>query len=346
MAKSSPLISICIPTFNGSNTINKTLNSIIPQLDDNFEVIISDDCSFDNTVSLIDDAQKNCKNIKLYQNDNNLGMDGNFYKTTQLATGKYIWFCGQDDILELGLLKKVFDIVSNKKNIGILNLNFSQYDHDMDKCITESFFRESAFKQDAIENSEELYFENPKDYFNTLTQPPSFLPSVVMLRKYWLNSNVQQFFGTYFIQVGVLLLNMHKNRICVFTPSMIKGRIPNDQWQQNGNRLFAIMTGDLVAKKIAFTQNKNLPQHIFFRDKLRYFLNYFFLLYQAKKIGFRCSENSKTQLKTIFGNGLIYKIYIYPLLYLHMGIMHIINMPLLLIKRLVFLLPGMKRLKL
>ena len=63
-------------------------------------------------------------------------MDGNFHKVTKLATGKYVWFCGQDDLLCDGVIKQAIKMVSNK-NIGILNLNFSQYDHNMKKCLTE-----------------------------------------------------------------------------------------------------------------------------------------------------------------------------------------------------------------
>ena len=139
MNNSPPLISICIPTFNGASTILKTLYEIIPQLGSDYEVIICDDLSTDDTLQLVRRCQKDCKYLKIFQNKSNLGMDGNFHKSTQLATGKYIWFCGQDDILGDGVLKKALEMVKNNHDVGILNLNFSQYDHYMDKCLTKSF---------------------------------------------------------------------------------------------------------------------------------------------------------------------------------------------------------------
>jgi glycosyltransferase involved in cell wall biosynthesis len=314
MLNNSKLISICIPTYNGGETIENTLNNIIPQLSDDFEVIVSDDCSSDNTVKLVESIQAHCDKIKLFKNNINLGMDGNFHMSTQLATGKYVWFCGQDDILGDNVLKKTHDMIVNNKNIGIINLNFSQYDHYMEKCLTESFFEECTFNKKLVQNSQELYFDSPVEYYKIYTQPPSFLPSVVMLREYWLNTNVKQFYGTYFVQVGVLLVNMHKQRIGVCNVPMIKGRIPNNQWQNDGSKLFAIMTGDLIAKKIAFKLNNKLPYSVFRRDKLRYLLNFPFLLNKSRETGLIPGSHTSKQLKAVFGNSLLYYFYIAPLL--------------------------------
>ena len=227
-------------------------------------------------------------------------MDGNFHKVTKLATGKYVWFCGQDDLLCDGVIKQAIKMVSNK-NIGILNLNFSQYDHNMKKCLTESFFEESTFNKKLVQTSDELYFDSPREYYSVYTQPPSFLPSVVILREYWLTSDIRQFYGTFFVQVGVLLLNMHKHRIGVFNVPLIKGRIPNDQWQEDGSKLFEIMTGDLVAKNIAFKANKNLPYHIFQRDKLRYTLNFLFFLQKCRATGLVQTAVIELNLKKFLG---------------------------------------------
>ena len=174
MNTSSPLVSICIPAYNGATTLSNTLDKIVPQLTSEFEVIISDDSSTDETLRVAQGYHAQHSSIKVFKNDVNLGMDGNFHKTTQLATGKYIWFCGQDDYLEDGILKVVVNMLC-KENIGILNLNFSQYDHNMKECLTRSFFEMSTFNKELVENSKELYFDTPDQYYQVFTQPPSFL---------------------------------------------------------------------------------------------------------------------------------------------------------------------------
>ena len=173
MKKIVPIISICIPTFNGASTIEKTLIKIYEQLTSECEVVISDDFSTDNTLAIVNDFQKKCSLIKVFQNNHNLGMDGNFHKVTTLARGKYVWFCGQDDLLCNGIIKQALKMLNNN-NIGTLNMNFGQYDHEMKTCLTKSFFEESSFDRKLIQTSDELYFNTPEEYFRIYTQPPSF----------------------------------------------------------------------------------------------------------------------------------------------------------------------------
>jgi glycosyltransferase involved in cell wall biosynthesis len=346
MNRRQPLVSICIPTYNGSETIEKTLNEIVPQLNSDFEIIINDDSSTDNTFEIVKIFQSNYQNIKVSHNKKNLGMDGNFHRTTQLAAGKYIWFCGQDDILGDGILQQVYKMISNNKDIGILNLNFSQYDHHMKKCLIKSFFEASTFDQNIVKDNEELYFNTPEEYYKVFTQPPSFLPSVVMLREYWLTTDVKPFYGTFFVQLGVLLLNMHKHRIGVFTTPLIKGRIPDNQWQEDGSKLFSIMTGDLVARKIAFNHNKNLPSRIYNRDFLRYTLNLLFLVYNSKVKGYSCSDENVKHIKIIYGVGFLYYFYAIPLLYSNKAILMFVYYPLNLFKKTLFLFDYFKRIRL
>ena len=51
----SPLISVCIPTFNGSRTIRSAVQSVLDQTYENYEVIIGDDASSDETLQILDD---------------------------------------------------------------------------------------------------------------------------------------------------------------------------------------------------------------------------------------------------------------------------------------------------
>lgn len=344
MPKNLPIISICIPTFNGESTIGKVLDTIYPQLSSDCEVVISDDLSTDDTLSIVKSFQKKCSLIKVFRNKKNLGMDYNFHKVTTLAKGKYIWFCGQDDLLCNGVIKQALKMVGHQ-NIGILNLNFSQYDHNMEKCLTESFFSESTFDKKLVQSSRELYFGSPDEYYSVYTQSPSFLPSVVMLREYWLTSDVRQFYGTFFVQVGVLLLNMHKHRIGVFNVPLIKGRIPNDQWQEDGSKLFEIMTGDLVAKHIAFNTNKTLPYHIFQRDKLRYSLNFLFFLQKCRATGLFPSNRDRVKLKKVFGKSLVYCFYLLPLLNVNVKVLDLLSNSLLLVKKLLLKFTRIKNLR-
>ena len=90
------MISVCIATYNGALYIKEQLNSILPQLSDNDEIIISDDHSTDNTLQII--RSINDKRIKIFINQGEKGYTPNFENALQKAVGEYIFLCDQDDI--------------------------------------------------------------------------------------------------------------------------------------------------------------------------------------------------------------------------------------------------------
>lgn len=92
----SPRISVIITTYNGEKYIENTIQSILDQTYSNFEIIIVDDCSKDDTVKKI--RSMHDERIRLLVNDTN---SGSFYGLTRglaEATGEYIARTDQDDI--------------------------------------------------------------------------------------------------------------------------------------------------------------------------------------------------------------------------------------------------------
>jgi glycosyltransferase involved in cell wall biosynthesis len=78
MENKTPVLSICIPTYNSSKFLSETLDSIVPQFDnkeffDKTEIIISDNDSPDNTFDIVKKYQKKYNNIKYFKNHTNLG---------------------------------------------------------------------------------------------------------------------------------------------------------------------------------------------------------------------------------------------------------------------------------
>ena len=92
-------VSVVIATYNGEKYIVKQLESIRNQTRKPDEVIIVDDRSNDNTFKIVKEyiQQYALRNWRIYLNDCNLGYKGNFQKGIELATGKYIFLCDQDD---------------------------------------------------------------------------------------------------------------------------------------------------------------------------------------------------------------------------------------------------------
>jgi glycosyltransferase involved in cell wall biosynthesis len=91
-------VSIALCTYNGAAFIAQQLDSLLAQTHQNCEIIVVDDHSADDTISIIRRYADNHSSIKLYTNSENLGYTKNFEKAISLCTGAYIALCDQDDI--------------------------------------------------------------------------------------------------------------------------------------------------------------------------------------------------------------------------------------------------------
>lgn len=89
------MISVCIPTYNGGKFIRLQLESILSQLSNEDEVIISDDSSSDNTLEIIDSF--NDRRIKVFANNSFHSPIYNLENALKQARGDYIFLSDQDD---------------------------------------------------------------------------------------------------------------------------------------------------------------------------------------------------------------------------------------------------------
>ena len=92
------LVSIVTPTFNSAKYIAETIQSVQKQTYQNWEMILVDDCSTDNTINLIKDFITKDKRIQLYQLESNSGPAVARNKGIENVSGKYMTFLDADDI--------------------------------------------------------------------------------------------------------------------------------------------------------------------------------------------------------------------------------------------------------
>ena len=100
------LISIITPYYNSSKFIEECVNSVLPQSYSNWELLIVDDCSNDNSKELLLNLEKKDERIKITFLDNNIGAANARNIAIQNATGKYIAFLDSDDLWESQKLDK------------------------------------------------------------------------------------------------------------------------------------------------------------------------------------------------------------------------------------------------
>lgn len=107
MEQITPLVSICIPTFNGEDFIVEAMDSAITQTYSNLEIVVSDDASKDNTLKLIEQFKEKTKiPIRIYQHEPK-GIGANWNNCIKQSKGEYIKFLFQDDVLALTCIEEM-----------------------------------------------------------------------------------------------------------------------------------------------------------------------------------------------------------------------------------------------
>lgn len=109
------LVSICIPVYNHEITLRETLLSAIHQSYENIEIVIVDDCSSDNSMKVI--SQFHDPRMRVYRNEHNLGMVGNWNKTLSLARGEFVLMLHGDDRLYVTSIEKKVDLMNADKDV-------------------------------------------------------------------------------------------------------------------------------------------------------------------------------------------------------------------------------------
>jgi glycosyltransferase involved in cell wall biosynthesis len=94
-----PLVSVCIPTYNGQTFLRECLDSVLSQTFQDFELLVVDDHSRDDTLVILEEyAKRDCR-IRMERNPVNLGLVGNWNRCVELAKGEWIKFVFQDDLI-------------------------------------------------------------------------------------------------------------------------------------------------------------------------------------------------------------------------------------------------------
>ena len=113
----NPLVSVFIPVFNGENFIAKAIKGILNQTYENFELIIVNDGSTDNTVSEINKFDD--RRIRLFHNDKNKGLTYTRNRGFDLANGDYFAINDADDFSYPDRLNTQIKYMEGNPNIGI-----------------------------------------------------------------------------------------------------------------------------------------------------------------------------------------------------------------------------------
>jgi glycosyltransferase involved in cell wall biosynthesis len=121
-----PKVSVLIPTYNSAAFLDDAIQSVLAQTFSDFELIIADNSSTDNSAEIIAPYLSD-KRIKYFVNDRNLGSTGNFNKCLSLATGELIKCLCSDDILHHETVEKFVFVMDRYPEVSLVSSHFHEF---------------------------------------------------------------------------------------------------------------------------------------------------------------------------------------------------------------------------
>ena len=167
-----PTVSVIIPNYNHASYLPKRIESVLAQTYTDFELIILDDSSTDNSRDIIESYSRRYPQIRAIYNDENSGSPfAQWNKGVGMAQGKYLWFAESDDFCENSLLENLIPLLDKHGQVGIAYAQTYLVDEE-DKIINsyrknlEFIYKSKQWEHDFIKNGKEacrewLLFHNP-----------------------------------------------------------------------------------------------------------------------------------------------------------------------------------------
>ncbi len=200
------IISVCMATYNGEKYIKEQLDSILSQIGENDEVIISDDSSTDNTVEIIKAFSDN--RIKIFENQKFKSPIFNFENALNNATGDIIVLSDQDDIWKANKIETI------KKYMHNYDLVLSDADiiDEKGNILHKSFYKLNGSKNGFIKNIVKNSYLGCTMAFNKKILDKSLpFPKDLPMHDWWIGLIGEMYGKTYFIEDKLINYRRHGN---------------------------------------------------------------------------------------------------------------------------------------
>ena len=168
--KEIPAISVIIPMYNAEKYISECLNSLLEQTFKNFEVIVVDDCSTDNSVEIVKNyAEKFNGRLKIMNLPTNSGTGGYLPRNRgfALSRGEYVFFVDSDDFITKTALQELYSAAKNS-DADVVYIA-ARYQYKTDKNPEIKFDKiGKTLREKGIEDKITLEIDNPKKILQNL----------------------------------------------------------------------------------------------------------------------------------------------------------------------------------
>ena len=119
-----PSLSVCVPTHNGEVFLRDSVESVLRQDFDDYELLIVDDCSEDDSWGIARDLED--RRIRTFRNQKRLGLASNWNRCLDLASGRYVCIWHQDDLMLPGNLERKIKLLEEETRAGFVHSAVAQ----------------------------------------------------------------------------------------------------------------------------------------------------------------------------------------------------------------------------
>jgi abequosyltransferase len=235
LTSSAIRLSICITTFKRGPFIGETLESILPQIREDVELLVVDGASPDNTQEVMAEYVARYPRIRYFREDQNSGVDGDYDKAVGYALGKYCWLMTDDDLLNEGAVAAVLKVLDEDPDLVVVNSEIKTVDMSV---VLSSNMLDLVGQEKYQPWEAERAFVDVAGYM-------SFIGGVVIKRSVWLDRDRITYYGSLFIHVGVVF-QRPVGLVCVIRKPLIAIRYGNAMWSPRGFEIWMFMWPGLI----------------------------------------------------------------------------------------------------
>ena len=216
------VLSLCFPTYNRGWCMKEQierLNKCPKETLEKMEIIISDNCSTDDTQQIVIEAIDKGFPAIYHRNNENLGMDGNFVTCFKMAKGKYVWLLGDDDPIIPDALSKIVDKLSGEKYYGLVHI----------------------YKKERFSDEPFISYFDDNEYVRTISYYTTLISSNIVRTKYVTEIDFDKYMGTWFtlMPLYITALSMERENLLINFDAFEYAK----DWKRNGGynyfRVFA-----------------------------------------------------------------------------------------------------------
>jgi len=293
-----PLLTIAIPTFNRARCLRELLSGLTDQLknESRVELIISDNCSTDETPAVVKDFVARGLQVRYIRNATNIGPDANFLQCFEQAQGKYVWLFSDDDLLVPGGIAKIVTYCE-RADYDLIWLNVYPFEETHTQVSASAFY-------DAIDISD------PKEYAKRIHAYFTFISCNIINKQTVLAAGPKPFsalIGTGLVQLGWTYTALCRYSLGLYiSEKLVAGRVNNS----GGFSLSQVLGHNLVAITRNWLQPDALGQIVINGMIQRYWPSMLFA-YRNFPAGY-FKERLEIVLTPLFGDNLRYWMFAYP----------------------------------